>query len=164
MGTLVRLANATAVDIMEGIKKSKQVTAIDGSSNTFNSGYLTYSSLAVRDANWGTSHSEAGWDYLFPYASSDSSIPYQQTAITNQIGTCVVVNALNADNTGWIANITITGSADAMVNSILLTRKFYVTGGGSKELLVCAYILDTPIELNADNNYTATLTLSVTFE
>lgn len=164
MGTLVRLANATAVDIADGTKKSKQVTAIDGSSTTFNLGYSTYSSLAVRDASWGTSHTAAGWDYLFPYASSDSSIPYQQTAITNQVGTCTVVNALNADNTGWIANITITGSADATVNSILLTRKFYVSNGGSKELLVCAYILDSPITLNSGNNYTATLTLSVSFE
>lgn len=166
MGTLVRLANATAVDITTGINVGKQITAVDGSTTTLNTSYIPYSSLAVRDSAMGTSHSSAGWDYLFPYASSDSSIPYSQALITNQVGTCAVVNALNADSTGWVANITITGSGlqDETVNSILLTRKFYVKPSGSKELLVCAYILDSPITLNAGNNYTANLTMSVSFE
>jgi len=168
MGQLIQLQNAAKVDIAVNIKKYLQITSTNGETLAVANNYTQYPTLCFT-ATWGTAYSTSGQNYLFPYASSDSSAAFDKSTITNQVGNCVVTYTANADNTGWIANITITGSElqDETVNSLLLVRNVYTGSGGganAKEHLLYAYILDSPITLNAENNYIATLTLSVVFE
>lgn len=167
MGQLIRMNNAKNVDIAVNIKKYLQITSTGGVTAAAASNYTQYPTLCFQ-GTWGTTYTSSDYNgtWLFPYASSDSDIPASQTAITNQIGNCSITYTAKADNTGWIANITITGSGlqDETVNSIMFTRRLYVQGGGTQEFLLFAYILDSPITLNADNNYTANLTMSVSFE
>lgn len=170
MGQIIRVKNATVTDISEGIQKFGKVTRVDGYQETLANGYFHCPSLSARlNTAWGTTYTTPATNYPFPYASSDTTVAYDKSSITNQVGTCAVsFNLLtnNNENIGYIANITITGSGlqDETVNSIMFTRRLYVQGGGTQEFLLFAYILDSPITLNAGNNYTANLTMSVSFE
>lgn len=167
MGQLVKVVNFNK---LEGCKAGvvypdNKITCTDGTTQDLeNTTNLDKTSLAgaFYVAAGGNTYTAADKNCPFPYASSDAVIPSSQATITNQIGTCSI--AFTKTATGWNANITITGSQDATVNSLLFTKKLYVVGNTFKETLLFAYILDSPITLNAENNYTANLTMSVTFE
>ena len=168
MGQFIQLRNAARNDIALNIKKYLQITSVNDVTLAVASSYIVYPTLSFL-GTWGTSYTTSSSSYLLPYASSDTTVAYDKADITNQVGTCSVTYSANNDNKGWTANITITGSGltNETVNSILFTRGIYTGSGGGaimKEHLVYAYILDSPITLNADNNYTANLTMSVSFE
>lgn len=170
MGILKSLIGAKQVQIVDtGLAQS--ITDIQGSSHTIplssNStelsvNYTNYYNFLVKTT--GTTYTVAGKEYLFPYASSDSNIPESQTSITNQIGACSI--AFTRGTNGWSANITITSNAEATVNSLLFTKLlvYYSGSWNNAETLLFVYIFDQPITLNAENNYTANLTMSIAFD
>jgi len=171
MGTLYPYIGATKM-LITTTGVNTDVTDISGT--TFTNKYYTNSSdfykarynyLPFCLASEGT-YTAASNTYLFPYASSDSSCDYSQTSLTNTIGSCSISYTRNSDSTGWNANITITGTEEATVNSLQFTKSIYVYYSSAwtyLETLVFAYILDSPIELNSDNSYTANLTMSIAF-
>lgn len=168
MGQFIQLQNAARVDIAVNIKKYLQITSTDGQTLAVANNYTQYPTLCFQ-GTWGTALSAVGSNYLYPYASSNSDVAFDKSAITNQVGNCAITYVANADNKGWTANITITGSGlqDETVNSLLFARNVYTGSGGgasAKEHLLYAYTLDSPIVLNAENNYTANLTMSISFE
>jgi len=145
-------SNITVLDL-NGTQRNLQ-DAISGKQVTVAGAFYVYQT--------GTTKTSASDGNPFPYASSNTSIPYSQTSIPNQVGNCTIAFTRTGDNKGWDANITIIGNQDATVNSILFTKKLYASSN-YYECLLFAYILDAPIELNAENNYTANLTMSVSF-
>lgn len=163
MGQLVKLVNWTKL-LISNTGLSASFKDINGTSRSFPnpiSGRGDTIAAPFFVYNTGTS-SSASDSRVFPYASSDATIPPSQTTITNQIGSCTI--GFTRTEAGWAANITITGSGlqDETVNSLLFTQKLY-NGSNYYEALLFAYILDSPITLNAGNNYTANLTMSVSF-
>lgn len=172
MGQLIKLVNFDQCLIAGARCSSQAFVDVGGSSRTMycsasissiQSGDRALRNITPFMATQDTTVTSANSYFPFPYASSDTSIPYSQTSITNQIGNCSI--AVTRTATGWIANITITGSGlqDETVNSLLFTKSLH-TGSSLYEALLFAYILDNPITLNAENNYTANLTMSVSFE
>lgn len=171
MGQFVKLVNFDQCLIAGARCYSQAFVDVDGNNRNMYC-YNSISSIqggdrAIRNISpmmvtGNATYTSPSYNAPFPYASSDSPIPYSQTSITNQIGSCSV--AFTQTPTGWTANITITGSGlqDETVKSLLFTKKLY--DSSYVEALIFAYILDSPITLNAENNYTANLTMSVSFE
>lgn len=170
MGQFIKLVNFDNCLIAGARCASQNFIDVDGNSrimycsnsiSSIQSGDRALRNISPFMVTEDTTVTSANQRCPFPYASSDDSIPYSQTSITNQIGSCSI--AVTRNVTGWTANITITGSADATVKSLLFTKSLH-TGSSLYEALLFAYILDNPITLNAGNNYTANLTMSVSFE
>ena len=170
MGTFVKLINFDKLNRYRTGSGGSWVE-INGTSRDFQSAesntknIWTYAApFYVNSVGTLQSSPSTGFQVPFPYASSNSEIPYNQTSIPNQVGNCSVAYTRNSNNTGWIANITIVAASDSTVKSILFVSSVNIgyTGQAGK-MLTHAYILDNPIELNAQNNYTATLTIAIEF-
>lgn len=165
MGRIVRLDNWTNLDRARTNANTNSFVDVSGTSGTYSFGsgspvvyngrspFFIYSNYTGKTA--------VAADYPFPYACSDATIDKSRYALTNTFGTATV-GFTKSDN-GWNATIQIVHNAEATINSLLFTRMMFPSSG-QKEVLLFAYILDSPITLNAENNYTANLTMSVSFE
>lgn len=165
MGRIVKLDNWTNLDRARINANTNSFVDVNGTSRgySFGSGspvhYNGRSPLFIY--NNYTGQKIAGADYPFPYACSDATIDKSRYALTNTFGTATV--GFTKSDSGWNATIQIVHNAEATINSLLFTRMMFPSSG-SYETLLFAYILDSPITLNASNNYTANLTMSVSFE
>lgn len=164
MGQLILLDNSTNRNILRTGIDAKFVD-VSGTLRTFKTNAIPNYAGDFYVTNWGTVITAADQVHPHPHASSNSSIPADTYAVPNEVGSCSI--AFTKADAGWNANITITGSGlqDETVNSLLFE---IVAGYGNysstANALFFAYILDSPITLNAENNYTANLTMSVSFE
>lgn len=104
--------------------------------------------------------SGGGTSCNYPYASSAVTIPESTTNIPDQVGTATVSYARAAG--GWTATITITGTEDATIRHLLFSRGLWY-GASYYEAVLYAVQLDSPVLLNADNNYTAHFTFAIEF-
>lgn len=94
------------------------------------------------------------------YAVSDITIAHDAYSVT-RIGTTTQYVAGTAN--GYANTIIITGNADATITHLVAVRKINYNSGSSAEALVFALKLDTPVQLNASNNYTAYFTVGIEF-
>lgn len=104
---------------------------------------------------------------LFLHPSSNSDIPYDSTTVPDEIASSTSVAFTRfVDGSGWVANITIVGTSGntETIRSLVFTRCINHYSSNYANGVFWAYILDTPIELNASNNYTTNFTISIKFE
>lgn len=166
MGQLIMLDNSVAINKCRTGMTTAILTDVNGTSRTLSNPSTDTYEGEFYVANVGTTYTAPASSYPFPHASSNSAIPTSQATIPNEVGSCSI--AFTRTNNGWVANITITGSGlqDETVNSLVFEKiTTYGRYSATANFLYFAYILDgNGIELNADNNYTANLTMSVSFE
>lgn len=113
--------------------------------------------------NTSVSVSSSNSSQIFYYASSATTIPTSTYSVPSPVGTTGTVTYARTAN-GWAATFTITGSEDATIGSIFAAKRIpYSSGGNQAEALIFALKLDTPVELNASNNYTANFTFAIEF-
>lgn len=169
MGKLVRLKGWTSIDINRSNLYASGYLAtfvdINGEQHNMTS---SASSSNMRQpfyfSSFGTPQtapSSSGF-YPFVHASPLTDIPYSTTSLGTQVGNCTVTWAKNAKADGVIANITVVGSADATIGSFIFTNNL-AYGSATAETATFAYILDSPIALSSENNYTANLTIAISF-
>ena len=96
-------------------------------------------------------------------ASSSSSISANTVATPDKIGTVTATFAVTS--TGQTFNITVVGSGleDETVRAFTFGKRVSYGSGYYACLLVYSIILDTPVVLNAENNYTANFTFAMEF-
>ena len=102
---------------------------------------------------------------LYVKASSDSTISGSAYAPAETIGSCAVSASSGQGGNGWTMTIVVTGSETKTINSLFFSRKLWRAGSGGDYYEACIFALklDTPVELNAENNYTANFTFAVEF-
>jgi len=102
--------------------------------------------------------------YIVFLASEDDNLNEETQNITDIVGT--TTSTITPNSKGWIADITVSGSQEDTIRSLYAVRKFK-PGGGSGGVWYTAVIfalkLDSPVELNAENNYTANFTFAIEF-
>lgn len=94
-------------------------------------------------------------------AVPDADIAHDYYSVSNQIGTTSQVTTRTS--TGWNCVITITGSETATIKHLVAVKKFLYTTSNNSQACIFALKLDTPVELNAENNYTANFTFAIEF-
>lgn len=101
-----------------------------------------------------------GANYPFPYASSATEVPYNTTTILEQVGTTSI--SFTSLPNGWNGNIRITGTEEATIRHFIFVKKLQYSSSATSDTVIFAIKLDTPVELNEANNYTADFTLTLT--
>ena len=166
MGRIVKLDNWTNLERAIANSNIKSFVDVSGTPRTYAFGGGNSSVYNPRAPflvnNYTSVITSADRGYPFSYACSDATIDKSRYALTNTFGTTTI--GYTQSGGGWNATIQIVHNAKAAINSLLFTRMMYYSGSDSCETLLFAYELDNPITLNADNNYTANLTMSVAFE
>lgn len=96
-------------------------------------------------------------------ASSSSSISANTISTPDKVGT--VTATFTVTSTGQTFNITVVGSGleDETVRAFTFGKRVSYNSGYYACFLVYSIILDTPVELNAGNNYTASFTFAIEF-
>lgn len=94
-------------------------------------------------------------------ASSDTAIDETTEYPSTVVGTTTAT--LTVSNFGWIATMTVVGTETATINSLYMVKGIYYDSSHSMNTIVGALKLDTPVELNASNNYTANFTFAIVF-
>lgn len=137
---------------------NKQFTDTSGTGHNIYSG-ANASNYVPFYISSGT-YTATGVYYPFPYASSATEVPYDTTTILEQVGTTSV--SFTYLPNGWNGNIRITGTEEATIRHFIFVKKINYTTSSSSDAVIFAIKLDTPIELNEANNYTADFTLTLT--
>lgn len=101
-----------------------------------------------------------GTDSCFFYAVSDATIAHDIYNVT-QIGTTSQYAVGTAH--GYANVVTITSNADATITHLVAVRNVYYSSGYTATALIFALKLDTPVQLNSGNNYTANFAFSIEF-
>lgn len=129
---------------------------------TLNSSSYPYNVMPLFNAVNSTPRSGGNTaNYLYCYASTDDNIPLDRYAPNEIVGTATTVTSARNSN-GWSMEMTITGSENKTIKSIYFSRLLH-PGSSGKESVIFAVKLDTPVELNAENNYTAHFTFAIEF-
>jgi hypothetical protein len=100
-------------------------------------------------------------DYSTPFASSALTIPTNTTTVPNVVGTTTFTYVNTS--TGWTCTMTVQGSTTVDITHFVFVRKIATGSSTSYDAVLFALKLDTPVELNAENNYTANFTFSIEF-
>ena len=108
----------------------------------------------------------SGNSYILPKAVSDASIDFSTHKYTSVslVGTTKVTNVMNAGgtaatSTGWTSTITVTASSTNTIRHFIFIRQLRTYDGADREAIMYAIKMKNPVELNAENNYTAQFTL-----
>lgn len=112
----------------------------------------TYSSSTSQTVANGTS--------LFFYAASDATIAHDAYNVT-RVGSTTQNTVASAN--GYVDVVTITHNADATITHLAAVRTLPYTSSYGADALVFALKLDTPVQLNSSNNYTATFAIGIEF-
>ena len=155
--TFIPLVNFEAYQRAALNGSNKQFTDTSGTVHSIYSGAAA-SNYVPFYINSGT-YTATG-HYPFPYASSATEVPYDTTTILEQVGTTSI--SFTYLPNGWNGNIRITGTEEATIRHFIFVRKVNYTTSNLSEVVIFAIKLDTPIELNEANNYTADFTLTLT--
>lgn len=131
-------------------------TLYQPSGNAYANGSPFYSDIRT------TVRTSAGRHYFFARASSDAEISSSAFAPTTEIGSCSCTVSVNSGNNGWTMNITVSGADGDIIKSLYFTKGLdYNSNANYYEAAIFAVKLDTPVELNAENNYTANFTFAI---
>lgn len=168
MGQFKKLVNMTNMQVLSLRGGSKAMVDINGASKTIqvqnnNSAFVEINAYNTQPFGNYT----GGWGMGNPifYASSNRDIPYSQTSLLDVVGT--TTRGMANTNSGWTASVTVTSESEVTIRSLLVTKNLFMnasSSGSRSEFLIFAYILDNPITLNAENNYTANIAFAVAFD
>lgn len=106
------------------------------------------------------SKSDRSQTYLYPEASSAEEIASSIYDTPNKVGTATISASRVANGSTY--NITVVGSADTTIRHFVFKKSMY-DGTYMYTAVIFAIKLDTPVELNAENNYTANFTFAIEF-
>ena len=115
-----------------------------------------------RNTHTQSSQTSADNISLFFYAASDATIAHDAYNIT-RVGS-TTQNTVELEH-GYANTVTITGNTDATITHLVAVRDVYYDNfSGYNELaLIFALKLDNPVQLNANNNYTANFAIGIEF-
>ena len=106
-----------------------------------------------------TSYEQA---FIKPHASSDSSFQEGTYTVPNEVGTTTLLS-MSGTEAGNQFVFSVTSTQEATINSIVFTRQLYYSSSNKVNAVIFAVLLDSPVTLNAGNNFTASFTFSVAF-
>lgn len=142
-----RATNATFVDL-------------NGTPRTINSANVNTNPF--RNTHAGIGQTAADNASCFFYAASDATIAHDAYNVT-RVGSTTQETAATAN--GYVNIVTITHNADATITHLVAVRDVYWDSysGYNANALIFALKLDTPVQLNSSNNYTATFAIGIEF-
>ena len=157
---LVLLDNFHGI-MQSGTGRATNATFVDlsGTSHTINSSYVNVN--LFRNTHTTAGQTAADNASLFFYAASDVTIDHDAYNVT-RVGSTTQETVASAS--GYVNVVTITHNADATITHLVAVRNVPWNGAGdSANALVFALKLDTPVQLNSSNNYTATFAIGIEF-
>lgn len=122
----------------------------------------TNTGTMFRNTHTQSSQTSADNISLFFYAASDATIAHDAYNVT-RVGSTTQETTASAN--GYVNIVTIKHNADATITHLVAVRDvYYDSYTGYDELaLIFALKLDTPVQLNSSNNYTATFAIGIEF-
>lgn len=142
---------------------TKTMYSIDGQTvnNIYKASFnyqFPFYSASYQNIAWSDNTSGSQLKFL---ASSDTAIDETTEFPSAVVGTTRAT--LTVSDFGWIATMTVVGTETATINSLYMVKGIMYDSSHSMNTIVGALKLDTPVELNAENNYTANFTFAIEF-
>ena len=136
-------------------------TGIDGVTRKFyRYDYNQYSFAPFPCFSTGGPKTSPSYSYLFPYASSNDNISETEYSVPNPIGT-TSISTNRFGEQGWTMDIIINNNEAATIRSLYFVRTLNISSSSPLQTVIFILKLDEPVELNAENNYTANFTFAL---